>query len=324
MHYSLVSSPVLGFDLVRLPAGDSAAEVLLRALDCGPRELDVLAARYDAAAREQAWDVVRDVAATAPQIGDVLHQVANGLVEGDFEDDVAGARVEAGVVRVLQTSTIADADALVRLVHHDVLDWTWSSPVEGGAHPILPGPRLRTETAAAAADLLADAAVSAYLADRLPDAVRRVLATPYLQAVRDLAPLPTTPGDLGRFELSLQGGARDGVAAVLDRLTRLDGTDRACLRAVCDADRPSAGEWAGAVHDASWAVHLSGRTRTAAAAQLLAVRAFRAGGLDASDGAAGLWNVVSGVVHAEVVADLLSSDARAVLLRAWEQAFGPQ
>lgn len=314
MHYSLVSSPVLGFDLVRLPAGDSAAEVLLRALECGPRELDVLASHYDAATREQAWDVVRDAAANVPQIGDVLHQVANGLAEGDFEADVVGARVEAGVVRVLQTSTIADADALVRLVHHDILDWTWSSPVEGGAHPILPAPRLRTETAAAAGDVLADAAVSAYLGDRLPDAVRRALATPYLHACRDLAPLPTSPGDLGP--------AQAGVAAVLDKLTRLDGTDRACLRAICDADRPSAGEWAGAVHDASWAVHLSDRTRTAAAAQLLAVRAFRAGGLDAADGAAGAWNVVSGVVHAEVVADLLSSDARDVLLRPWEQAFG--
>lgn len=315
MHYSLVSSPVLGFDLVRLPAGDSAAEVLLRALECGPRELDVLASHHDAAARDEAWDVVRDAAANVPQIGDVLGQVASGLADGDFEEDVVGARVEAGVVRVLQTSTIADTDALVRLVHHDVLDWTWSTPLDGGAHPFLSGsPRLRTETAAAAADVLADAAVSAYLGDRLPAAVRRALATPYLHAGRDLAPLPTAPAGLGPVQA--------GVAAVLDRLTRLDGTDRACLRAVCDADRPSATEWAGAVHDASWAVHLSDRTRTAAAAQLLAVRAFRAGGLDPADGAAGVWNVVSGVVHAEVVADLLSSDARDVLLRPWEQVFG--
>ena len=307
MHYSLVSSPVLGFDLVRLPAGDSTAEVLLRALDCGPREVDVLAARHDAATRERAWEVVRSASDTIPQISEVLHQVANGLAADDFADGVTGARMEAGVVRVLQTSTIADSDALVRLVHHDVFDWTWSVPLDGG-------PQLRTETAARAADVLADAAVSAYLGDRLPDQVRRVLAHPYLQAVRDLAPLPTVPADLGF--------SQSGVAAVLDRLARLDGTDRACLRAVAESSRPSAGEWAGAVHDASWAVHLSGRVRTAAVAQLLAVRAFRAGGLDAADGAAGLWNVVSGVVHAEVVADLLSSDARAVLLRPWDAAFG--
>ncbi|NAZ88593.1 hypothetical protein GTR00_21235 [Kineococcus sp. T90] len=302
-----MSSPVLGFDLVRLPAGDSAAEVLLRALDCGPREIDVLAAHHDADARAGAWHEVRRAADAVPQITDVLDQVATGLAEGVFADEVAGPRVEKGVLRVLQGSPIADADALVRLVHHDVFDWTWSAPLDGG-------PRLRTESAGRAGDVLADAAVSAYLGERLPDGVRRVLARPYLQAARDLAPLPESPQDLGP--------AQEGVRAVLERLARLDGTDRACLRAVSGSHRPSGGEWAGAVHDASWAVHLSGRVRTAAVAQLLAVRAFRAGGLDAADGASGLWNVVSGVVHAEVVADLLSSDARAVLLRPWEAAFG--
>ncbi len=307
MHYSLVSSPVLGFDLVRLPAGDSAAEVLLRALECGPREIDVLAAHHDAAARAEAWRTVRRAASAVPVITDVLDQVAAGLADGAFADELTGPRLEKGVVRVLQGSPIADADALVRLVHHDVFDWTWSAPLDGG-------PRLRTESAGRAADVLADAAVSAYLGERLPDGVRRVLASPYLHAARDLAPLPTTPEDLGP--------AQEGVRAVLDRLARLDGTDRACLRAVSDSHRPSGGDWASAVHDASWAVHLSGRVRTAAVAQLLAVRAFRAGGLDVADGASGLWNVVSGVVHAEVVADLLSSDARAVLLRPWEAAFG--
>ncbi|WP_432563867.1 hypothetical protein [Kineococcus sp. SYSU DK003] len=302
-----MSSPVLGFDLVRIPHGDSTAEVLLRALACGPREIDLLAARHDPAVRVAAWESVRTACDDVPQITDVLHQVANGLAGEDFTDEVAGARVESGIVRVLQTSTIADADALVRLVHHDVLDWTWSTPLAGG-------PRLRTEDAGRAGDVLADAAVSTYLGDRLPDHVRRVLAHPYLQASKDLAPLPEQPTGLGPEQA--------GVARVLDTLRRLDGTDRACLRAVADSSRPSAGEWAGAVHDASWAVHLSDRVRTAAAAQLLAVRAFRAGGLDAADGASGLWNIVSGVVHAEVVADLLSSDARAVLVRPWEAAFG--
>ncbi|WP_369055850.1 hypothetical protein [Kineococcus terrestris] len=310
MHYSLVSSPVLGFDLVRLPAGDSAAEVLLRGLDCGPRELDVLAARCDPAARERTREVVRAAVAAAPQLTDVLGQVAGGLAERAFEEDVVGPRLEAGVVRALRAGTVADADALVRLVHHDVLDWTWSRSLDGD------GPALRADVAARAADVLADAALSAYLADRLPADVRRALAAPYVQASRDLAPLPDVPDGLGPEQ--------GGVAVVLGTLARLDGTDRACLRAAADTARPSGGEWASAVHDASWAVHLSGRTRTAAAAQLLAVRAFRAGGLDAADGAGGLWNVVSGVVHAEVVADLLSSDARAVLLRPWVAAFGDE
>jgi len=302
MHYSLVSSPVLGFDLVRLPAGESAADVVIRALRAGPHELDVLAARHDAAARTAAWQVVRAAAAEVPQITDVLSDVANGLLEREFGDADTAERLERGVVRVLQASTVADADALVRLVHHDVLDWTWTVPVEGS-------PGLRTETAARAADVLADAAVSAYLGDRLPAEVRRTLAGPYLSACRELAATDE------REDLPA------GVVAVLDRLTRLDGTDRACLRASAESSRAVGGAWAGAVHEASWAVHLSGRTRSAAVAQLLAVRAFRAGGLDAADGAGGLWNLVSGVVHAEVVADLLPGEARDVLLRPWTAAF---
>ena len=305
MHYSLVSSPVLGFDLVRLPAGESAAGVLVRALQAGPTELDVLASRHDAAARASAWEVVRAAAAEVRSISDVLSDVANGLLEREHGDADVADRLEAGVVRVLQASTVADADALVRLVHHDVLDWTWTVPVEGG-------PGLRTETAAHAADVLADAAVSAYLGDRLPAEVRRALAGPYLSACREL-----TSSAVPEVE-----DVPAGVAAVLDRLTRLDGTDRACLRAAAEGDRAVGGEWAGAVHEASWAVHLSGRTRTAAVAQLLAVRAFRAGGLDAADGAGGLWNLVSGVVHAEVVADLLPGEAREVLVRPWDAAFG--
>ncbi|NIZ90428.1 hypothetical protein [Kineococcus rubinsiae] len=304
MHYSLVSSPVLGFDLVRLPAGESAADVLIRALQAGPSELDVLASRHDDDARTAAWEVVHAAVAAVRPIGDVLSDVANGLLEREHGDPEVADRLEAGVVRVLQASTVADADALVRLVHHDVLDWTWTVPVEGG-------PGLRTAAAARAADVLADAAVSAYLGDRLPDAVRRALAGPYLSACRELA------GRAAPEHEDLPAG----VAAVLDRLACLDGTDRACLRAVAEGDRAVGGEWAGAVHEASWAVHLSGRTRTAAVAQLLAVRAFRAGGLDASDGASGLWNLVSGVVHAEVVADLLPGEARDVLVRPWDAAF---
>ncbi|NAZ84126.1 hypothetical protein GTR02_20160 [Kineococcus sp. R8] len=300
-----MSSPVLGFDLVRLPAGDSAADVVIRALQAGPGELDVFASRHDAAARSAAWEVVRAAVAEVRPLTDVLSDVANGLLEREFGDAGAADRLEDGVVRVLQASTVADADALVRLVHHDVLDWTWTLPVEGG-------PGLRTEGAARAADVLADAAVSAYLGDRLPAEVRRALAGPYLSACRELAPA-------GAPELD---DVPAGVAAVLDRLTRLDGTDRACLRAAADGDRAVGGEWAAAVHEASWAVHLSGRTRSAAVAQLLAVRAFRAGGLDAADAAGGLWNLVSGVVHAEVVADLLPGEARDVLLRPWDAAFG--
>jgi hypothetical protein len=48
-----------------------------------------------------------------------------------------------------------------------------------------------------------------------------------------------------------------------------------------DAARPQVGEWATAMHAATWAVELSGRTRAAAAAQMLLVGAVHGGVLDA-------------------------------------------
>ncbi|GAA4977728.1 hypothetical protein [Kineococcus glutinatus] len=306
MHYSLVSSPVLGFDLVRLPGGDSVAEVLLRGLAATPNDLAVLAEGHDAVLRERAWDRVREITENVPRMKDVLAQVASGLAGGDFAEEVVGPRVEAGVVRVLQASTVADADALVRLVHHDVLDWTWTH--DGGVG-------VRTDQASRAAEVLADAAVSAYLSSWLPADLRRNLARPYLAAVRSLPGLQRTPAGLGH--------AQAGAVELLALLASLDADDRARLRAAAQAVRASGGAWASAVHDASWAVHMSDRVRTAAEAQLLAVRAFRAGGLDAADGASGVWNAVSGALHAEVVADMLGSESREMLLRPWEAAFPP-
>ncbi len=43
MPYTLVSAATLGFDLVRLPGGRAAADVLLTGLAAGPRELADLA-----------------------------------------------------------------------------------------------------------------------------------------------------------------------------------------------------------------------------------------------------------------------------------------
>jgi hypothetical protein len=68
------------------------------------------------------------------------------------------------------------------------------------------------------------------------------------------------------------------------------------------------------MHEASWAAHVSGRTRALATAQLHAVLAFLDAGFTARDGAAGLWNAVAGCVQGVTMADLLDGDATAVLL----------
>lgn len=295
MHYSLVSSPVLGFDLVRVAGGSEVAGVLLRALACGPADLELLADRHDAAARERSYPHVRAVTDARPSLPQALGAVAGSLDEL-AGNGLPGRRMDAAL-SLLRTSTVADADALVRLVHGDVLDWTWATQ---------DGVAVRSEVAARAADVLADAAVGAYLSGRLAPEVVTALAAPYRAALRALPPVPA-----GGTELPA------GVREVLGRLATLDDTDVEALERAADGSRGGDGQWSVAVHDASWAVHLTGRTRTAAAAQLHAVQAFLATGLGARPDAAGLWNLVSGVVHAQMVADLLGDGSRALLVRPW-------
>jgi hypothetical protein len=76
------------------------------------------------------------------------------------------------------------------------------------------------------------------------------------------------------------------------------------------------------MHDACWAAHVSGRTRTLAAAQLHAVQAFLDGGFDGRDGAHGVWNAVAGCVQGLAMADLLDEGSLAVLLAPWVRVAG--
>jgi hypothetical protein len=118
------------------------------------------------------------------------------------------------------------------------------------------------------------------------------------------------------------GPCADQVNEVLADLRQLDPTGRARLRAVNNEPAPGPSSWAEAVHEASWAALTTGRIRSAAAAQLQAVQAFRYGGLDATDGVEGIWNLVSGHVHACVVADVLPAQTRESLAAGWHRAFG--
>ncbi|WP_324275033.1 hypothetical protein [Blastococcus brunescens] len=76
------------------------------------------------------------------------------------------------------------------------------------------------------------------------------------------------------------------------------------------------------MHEASWAAHVSGRTRSLATAQLHAVQAFLDGGFDLHDGAAGVWNAVAGCVQACAMGDLLDEASQAVLQAPWRRVTG--
>lgn len=291
MPYSLVSAATLGFDLVRLPAGRDLADVLLTGLDTGVADLHRLASAHPAEGRTREQRGVlavrsrraRELAASVPHV----RTATSGLA------GVGGDRT-ALLVDQLERGTIGDVPTLERLLREDVL---------GPEHPAVG--RVGDEVAAAAADVLADAAVGHWAAEVLPALVRRELIAPFTRAELPSRPTP----DLGP--------ATSGVLELLAHLRSLDDAGRERWRAAVEEGRGDHRSWAGAMHEAAWAAHVSGRTRTLATAQLTAVQAFLDGGFTGRDGAHGLWNAVSGCVQGLAMSDLLDDRSVALLQLPW-------
>jgi hypothetical protein len=280
--YSLVSAATLGFDLVRLPAGRLVADTLLTGLLADGAALGRLAAVHPSVGLTPDQRRVlavrgrkaRELAAAVPHVRD------------------AGADRAAVLVAQLEQGTIGDAPTLERLLREDIL---------GAEHPnlALVGP----EAADAATDVLADAAVGWWAAGVLPPLVRRELTEPLERA--GLPPAHPAVVDLGP--------ASGELCELLADLSELGPDGRTAWRVAVDAGRAAHRPWAAAMHEASWAAHVSGRTRTLATAHLFAVQAFLDGGFDGRDGAAGLWNAVAGCVQGTAMADLLDARSLAVL-----------
>src|SRR5215218_1999497 len=169
----------------------------------------------------------------------------------------AGDRA-AVLVAQLEQGTIGDAPTPERLLRDDVL---------GPEHPAaaVVDPDLLAE----AADVLADAAVGFWAAGVLPPLVRREL-TGAFDRVTDAGPFA------GTNAVELGAELQDFLASVRG----LDDAGRALWRAAVDEGRAEHRPWAGAMHEASWAAHVSGRTRDLAAVQLHTVQAFLDGGFD--------------------------------------------
>jgi hypothetical protein len=283
--YSLVSAPVLGFDLVRRPGGAETAAVLATALALGPADVEPLAAapRQDVdrlgADRLRAWTRV----SVATRDEGTVRTVADA---GNATSDALGpGGVAADLHRRLVTAGIGTLEDLLRCVRHDILDWTWT----GG-----PGVAVQPPAATVASGVVCDAVAAAYAGHLLSTIDRTVLTEPWRQVWATRTP---PVGDVGP-------GAGE-VRALLERVRTAEGARRRDLLAAADAYRAGTRPWSLAVHNASWAAHLSGRTRAAATAQMQAVLAVQRARFTAAECAAGVWNLVSGAVHAMVVADLL-------------------
>jgi hypothetical protein len=287
--YSLVSAPVLGFDLTRMPGGSSTAEVLVRALCLQPDDLSVVAGQLpDEDVRGELWLAVDAGAAKVRNL--------NSIVE---DDDPARA------LALLETAPIGTLDSLLRLVRHDVMSWTWTGA--GESRPV------QSPAAAKATAVLCDAAVASYLRDQLAETVRRRLAAGWVAAMRRLP--AATPVDLGPHHYT--------VSALLQRLGTVRPQDVRRLESSADDSRRHPGGWSGAVHSATWAAYLAGRVRTAAVAQLLLVQAIDIGAFPLTSRAAGVWNVLSGCLQALVVRDLLDTPTAHHLLAPVIAALGP-
>jgi hypothetical protein len=294
--YSLVSAATLGFDLVRLPAGRAVAEVLLTGLGADAEALSRAAAahpgrgltREERGVRAVRGRRAREVAASVPHMRSAA---------------AAGDRA-AVLVTQLEQGTIGDAPTLERLLREDVLGREHAAAGE-----------LPAEEWDEVVDVLADAALGYWAAGVLPPLIRRELTEPFDRAVESgVLTVPSVGDDLGP--------AAGELAGLLDAIRGLDAGGRAAWRAAVDEGRAGHRPWATAMHEASWAAHVSGRTRALATAQLHAVQAFLDGGFDLHDGAAGAWNAIAGCVQGVAMADLLDEGSLAALRAPWERVAG--
>jgi hypothetical protein len=285
--YSLVSAPVLGFDLTRLGGGSATAEVLLRALRLSVGDLPVLAERLpDEGVRGPLWVEVESAARRMPSL------------KGLKADDPASS------LALVERAPIGSVDSLLTCLRYDVMAWTWQGTGRDAE---------QNETAASATALLCDAAVASYLREVLDDTTRRMLGAGWVSALRKLP--AGQPIDLGPHHYA--------VSALLDRLRSIRANDLTRLLQSAEDARRNAGGWSPAVHSASWAAYLSDRVRTAAAAQMLLVQAIDTAAIPLADRAGGVWNMLSGAVQALVVRDLLDTATAHRLLAPVVAALGP-
>lgn len=309
--YSLVSAPVLGFDLTRLDGGASAADVLLRALTVTADDLPVIAAAQpDEWSRVGHWLDVDSAARTRRRVATKTGGAAKIARPGGASSapQAAASPKEtaaelADTLAVLERAPIGTVDGLMHLVRHDVFDWTWRRHA-GGLSQVKPADK--------AVAVVCDAAAAAYLWEMLPDDTRRELTAPWLTA---LGRLPRREADLGPQATA--------VHALVERVGNLPPQLVRKLSAASGKARPALADWAQAVHSASWSVFVAGRVRASAAAQLMLVQAVESAGVPVPDRASGVWNLLSGAVQALVVRDVLDGPTLYRLLDPVVSVLGP-
>lgn len=279
MAYALLNPSAVGFDVVRRPAAGRVASVLLVAATATPALLGDLARRHPLAGLPAAER--RAALAEAA----VLREIRAASFPVMSPHDGRGSSAARAEPSGLGSLELGGAHELAPYISEQLLAPTTTPPT--GAD----------DDRALAVDLLAEAAVTAWTAgagDPADDLHR---------AIRHAACAAGRPAGLGPNA--------ERIVALLDGLPT--GPDRwaDCLARAGRTADPT--EWAAAMQEAAFAAWLSGRERPAVAAQLLAVLALADRGVGAGHLTARVWNLVSGMVAAAVVQDLLPDAATATL-----------
>jgi len=309
--YSLTSASALGLDLARTPGGVGAAGVLLRGLLAppvgpvpGPRPPAGLDAARAHALRLLGPDGPTVVDLTAPDPGG--GGPGGSGPEGAPEDLAVTLRRMLRRLGAVSFGTVAD---LVDLAGR--LPRTAPGPGDPG---VLAVEGLSLHPAAAAAlergQVLADGVLAGLVLGR-DDPAAPVLARALEHRLRSTphALLPTLPP--AGAALLLHDDPSSVTLGTVALLRRIAG--------VAEVSRLQAGHgaaahvWAEHMHEASWAVETTGRTRDAAAAQLDLLRCLSVAGVSAEQSLTGVWNLCSAAVQAQVVADVFGPDSWTVL-----------
>ena len=273
--YTLLGAPLLGFDLARRAGGADVADIVRTALALDHDRLAEVGAAYDE--RTVGWlDRAR---------GSVPDERGGRLASAlrDTARLVGDGRVQEALRR-LETAPVAGLPELLAMVRDEVFDWTRAEDDRARTQP----EALRRGVA-----VTSDAVVAAWHAATLSPSFAAQFADPYRRVAARL-PYP-----------SLGPRTRD-VVETLGRVAVAGPGERENLAAAAERARQR-GAWGPAMHSATWAVHLAGRARAAAAAQMDAVRALASAGVGAGEAAAGTWNLVSGACQALVVGDLVDT-----------------
>jgi hypothetical protein len=271
--YSLVNVTVVARDLTRHPHGSAVARDLLQ----------VLALDHDALVQLDAVPARADAArrrqqlaterVDAPRALDALAEVRQAAVVG-------GLDAWSSALPVLEAAPIGGRVELLRWVRTELLAEAWESIAD------LSVPRLSR-----ALEVVSDGVLTTY-AGRPGDP----LARPWRAWTNSHLPATSTEPAVEQVVEMVAGASRASLVTA---------------GAVMRSRRAGGWSWPHAMHDACWAVELTGRTRTAAVAQLEAVRALlsRHAGVPAPD----IVAAVAAAVHATVVADVLPAETVAAM-----------